>query len=451
MRSPTRQLARFVLGLQYGEWPAGVTAHTKLCVADALACCLGGSGLPWTQSAVRWVTKMDAAQEATIWADGRRTVPHEAAFANGVGAHSILQEDMHITTYTHPGSVVIPAALAVSEAIGASGKEFLTAVVAGYEAMLRVGVALHTKQFEATGLRPSGFFGPFGAAAAAGHLLGLNEDQLVAAFGLAGNMAAGVRQWGAEGTTDVFVQNGNAARSGVMAAYLAQDGLTGPEHVLEGRGGLAPSISGPDCRWEVITKPPGDRWEIETVYFKPVPGCGAIQTLAQMALRLGIEQDLRADDVLEGVIYTHLHGKQTPGLDYGGPFDALSQAQMSNQFAASVAIVDRDISFYAYSRFDRAEIAQLASRLRVEVDPDIQERYPAKKGSRIELLLRDGRRIAAAQEDTLLPNADEVYAKLRTLAQSVCGAAGAMHLEKLVRELEEIPLVKVLALATTPK
>lgn len=416
MISALRSIAKEMANIKYAEFLQETVDKAKLFLADAIACSFGGRDLPWSEAAKRYAQANAKQGNASIWTGASKVTAVEAAYVNGVLAHSTLQEDMHITTYSHPGSIVVPAAVAVAEEVGATGKELLRAIVIGYEAMLRIGVALHTKRFEKTGIRPSGFFGPFGSAAAACALMGLDEDSTVNALGLSGNTGAGFRRFGVEGTWEVYFQNGAAARNGVVSALLARDGVTGAEYLLEGRGGIAPSVSG-ECDWSLLHRVSQHDWEINNVYFKPVAGCSAVQTVAQLALKLAIEHDLHADSIESIRILTHVHGKNNPGTDYAGPFEKMNQAQMSNQFAAAVAIVKRDISFLGYKDFRNESILLMAAKCTVEVSEEIEASYPTKKGAMLVVKLKDGRQFEGFQADTQAADAQQIYAKLERMAE----------------------------------
>ena len=173
----SRLLARNLLNLRYRELPPAAVEKAKICVFDALTSALGGCDMPVSLAAVEVSKKMKGNPEASIWMDGERTGVADAAFANTAMAHSLLQEDTHILSQSHPGSVVIPSVLTLGEKVSASGKDAVTAIVAGYEAMTRVGKFMVTAEFNRRGFRPSGVFGPFGSCIVAARLLALTEDQ----------------------------------------------------------------------------------------------------------------------------------------------------------------------------------------------------------------------------------------------------------------------------------
>lgn len=444
MISLLRKMSRIVTDMHYDTLPERVVSKAKLCIADALACSLAGYDLPWSQIAMDWAKKTVSSGNSMVWCGNQKLTACDASLVNGIIAHSTLQEDMHIGTYSHPGSIIVPSAFAVADEVEVSGKELITAIVAGYEAMLRLGVLLHTPEFESTSFRPSGFFGPYGAAASAGVLKKLTEQQMVNALSLAGNTGIGYRQFGIEGTMDVYFHNGIAARNGILSTQLAELGYTSSEYLLEGSGGIAPCFKVDETR-ESINRPNCDTWEIDTVYFKPVAGCSAVQTVAQLALDMAIQFDIEPKSIENVIIRTHMHGKNNPGTDYCGPFQKLNQAQMSNQFAVSVALIKRDISFLAYKDFQNKEVMQLAAKCKVVVDDAIEKVYPKNKSAGIEIVFKDGDRLKRYKQDLQYPKEDEIFGKLKNMAISVYNKEYAEKLVTTIRNIESLDDIRMLS------
>lgn len=184
----------------------------EVCLLDMLACSLTAGDLPWSRQAVSWVRSLRAAPDATVIGTNVKTAPSEAAFVSAIQANGLIRGDMHTASASHIGVVVLPTALAVAEARHASGRELITAVVAGYQAMGRVGRVVIDSD-NARVFRPTGLLGPIGGALTAACLLALDEEAAVNALGLAGNLAAGLNEWAHSGGTDLFFQSGFAWRS----------------------------------------------------------------------------------------------------------------------------------------------------------------------------------------------------------------------------------------------
>lgn len=349
----------------------GTMAKAKLCVLDALACALGGQRLPWTRAAVE-VTERGGG--STVWGHPEPRTKMDAVFVNSVASHSIVQEDMHPATRSHMGTVVVPAALAVAEECGSSGPETLAAVVAGYETMAHVGDLLTTDWFIDKGLRPTGFFGAFGAAMAAGQLLGLSREELVSALGLAASGAAGTCEWAYAGTSDCFFQNGMAARAGVQAALLAARGIDGAPSALEGRAGLLGAVGAPAPRGltnrAVLA--------IEEVYFKSYPSCAFTQESIEGARRLR-RRGLHADEIESLRIVTYQLGKDYPGCDNPSGADTALARQMSCQFGVATMLSEGQLAVENIAKATRPAIRRLMSRITIAESEEFTLAYPASR------------------------------------------------------------------------
>lgn len=411
-------------------------AAATTCVAHHLACALAARDLPWCRA----VASLTAPGDATLLGSESGVRPEDAAFANAVLGQSTLAEDLHTPSLVHPGSVVIPAAMALAEQEGRSGAELLAAVVIGYEVAGTLGAALKTAEFAARGFRPSGVFGPLGAAAAAATLLRLGPAETVSALGLAANMAGGLREWAHAGTTDVYVHNGLAARNGLLAARLAAAGVTGPPSALTGAAGMAQAYSGGA---DLSGIAPFDGVSVvRAVEFKRHPTCSAVQTVAELALSLRVPGPARIDRV---IVHTHRHGRTNPGCDHPGPFAGVGQAQMSNQLTVALALTRGRLTVADYADHARdSEVAGLARRVTVVEDPALTAAYPTARGARIDVHLDDGRVITGRLADPNPLRPTEVLENL--------GRAAGPGVRRLVEELMSAPSLAPLAgaLRTVP-
>lgn len=412
-----------------------VRARAAVCTAHALHCAVAGRDLPWSLIATG-LSEHVGAGPATGWADGRRLPVEEAAFVNAALAQSTLAEDMHAPSLSHPGSVVVSAALAVGEQVGADGAALRDAVVAGYDVMCVLGSQLKTKHFTARGFRPSGVFGPLGAATAAALLLDLDRDGLAAAIGIAASTSGGLREWANAGSTDVFFHNAFAARNGIRAAELAAAGVTGPSTVLEGAAGLAQAFAGERAAATGLA----DRWRsgsgVLEVYFKRHPACGAVQSVITLVGGLAQTHRFELADVESATVRTHAHGTTNPGCDYAGPWGSVTQAQMSNQMAFALAVeTGGHPTVSDYRRHDDPEIRDAAGLVSVVEDPWCTEVYPAESRARVEIILTDGRHIASELSGGAELTDDDVYV---TAEQTFADAYGVTRAAQLVRGLRDL-------------
>ena len=416
------------------DLPNHVAEKAGLCILDALACAAGGRDFAWSAAARRVVPEGRPAVAATVWSDGSEVAVPDAVYVNSVMAHSIVQEDMHPASRSHIGTMVVPVALALAEELGSSGREVVEAVVAGYEVVARVGELLTTADFVARGLRPSSVFGPFGSAMAAARLLGLGHDTTVAALGLAGSSASGTCVWAYGGTPDVYFQNGAAARAGVVAARLAALGVAGSADVLEGRSGLLEALAGvPHGTVRATPEPAG--WAISEVYFKAYPSCAFTQEAIEAARRL-VAAGLRVSDVDRVEIATYGMGKRYPGCDNGSSLTTTLERQMSNQFAVATMLVDGELTLDRFLEPLSPAIAELAARIRVREDPELEAAYPAVPSVRLLVTTRTGGRREASVRGGAYLGPDGVEEKFRRYVAGRLDPAGADAVVSAVRSLD---------------
>lgn len=333
MESVAPRLAHWLRALGPRDLPPEVIERAKACVLDQLGCQLVGATLAHTRPVLDHVRELGARPQATIAGSAIRTTPIYAAYVNGTFGHSFEFDDGHVLC-GHPGAVVIPAALAFAERDGRSGMDLLTAIVAGYQAMAIGGGAVHTSARH-RGWHPMKMQGPFGAAAAVGWLLGLNEGQLVNALAIAGSEASGPMEYDQSGGEVKRLHAGSASRSGAQAADLAARGLTGPSTIFEGKRGIF-NLFG-----DGFDGDPEDLWRrdfhLRDTMFKLSPAVFTIHGAIQAAEALRAAHAIHASDIAQITAdvaeITILHGA---GIAH--PKDMIG-AQFSLQFSVACVFV----------------------------------------------------------------------------------------------------------------
>nr|MBA3417033.1 MmgE/PrpD family protein [Chloroflexia bacterium] len=260
----SRTLARFVAEARWADLPPATVAATELATLDWFGSVLAGAHEPPARIAREVALGFGRSDEATVFPAGRASAA-AAALANGVAGHVLELDDIHKGSTVHGAAPILPAALAVAEREGASGQAFLLAVALGYEAALRVGEAVNPSHYRF--FHPTGTAATFGAAAAAGSLLGLDADRMLDAFGTAGTTAAGLWEFNADGAMSKHLHPGKAAFNGVLAADLARLGFTGASRILEGERGFFAAMSD-GAAPSRITDGLGERWKVEENGYK---------------------------------------------------------------------------------------------------------------------------------------------------------------------------------------
>jgi 2-methylcitrate dehydratase PrpD len=254
----TADLAHFVTTTGFGDLPEAVVHEAKRDVINLLSTALYSAHDPSLQILLDLYAAEGGKERARIWGAGVGTTLQNAALANGYLGHLEDYDDTHFPTVLHPSAPTIPAAFALAEAEGASGRDFLAAVALGIEACCRIALAVHPWHYD-EGWHITGTMGVFGGAVAAGKLAGLDQAKLTAALGVAGTQAAGVRE--NFGTMAKPLHAGRAAQSGLLAALLAKRGFTATDRILEGRRGVMAVMSA-ESDLTRVTHGLGSRWEI---------------------------------------------------------------------------------------------------------------------------------------------------------------------------------------------
>lgn len=393
----TRRLAEFCRALRWDGLPEEVRRRARICVLDFLANAYGSLELEEARSVADYVRSLRAAPEAAALACGFRTAAPLAALVNGTLAESIEAQDGLRYGGNHPVSAVMPAALAVAEAEGKTGREFLEAMVAGYEVANRIASSIHPLH-TLSGFLPTGTCGAFGAAAAAARLLDLDEEGMLNALGIAGYLAPiSMAESLMGGFTAKVLQGGQGALAGISAAYLAQGGISGPPYVLEGselKGGFTQITVRGEPNLERITEGLGEHYTILDMYLKPYSACRHTHGAIQAVLELLGDVDVRAEEVEKVEVFTYAMAVVAVGKGLGER-ETFVSAQFSIPYVVAAAILDRELGprqLTAERRSDPA-LRELMSRVEVKLDEELQRLYPEKTASRVELLLRDGSRL----------------------------------------------------------
>src|ERR1700744_962270 len=239
MANETVTLATYAAGLRYEDLPPAVIAKAKDIIADTVAACICGAEMPWSRIVIDYAERTGPGGTSKILGRGTAVQAPAATLANGSLAHAFELDSLtRPGAGAHPGATVLPPALAIAQERGADGRALIAAFVAGNEVMIRIGRATgHTN--EARGFHAPGTTGPFGAAVACGHLLGLDAGKMTNAIGVAGSLAGGLLEFAkGDGGTVKRLHLGRASEAGGLAASLAAAGFTGPRTVIEGEFGF---------------------------------------------------------------------------------------------------------------------------------------------------------------------------------------------------------------------
>ena len=440
----TRDLARFGAALQYDDIPAAVVARIKLSLLDSLGCCLFGASLPWTKKVAELADHEGAKPAATLIGLGRKTSAALAALVNGTSGHAFELDDIHKESIVHAGSIATPVALGLGEARGrTTGRDVLTAMVAGYEIGHRVGNAATMSLFF-RGFHPQGTSGTYVAAATAARLLGLDAQRFQHALGIAGSQAGGLMA-AQEGAMVKRFHSGRAAQSGVYAAQLASRDFTGILDALEAPyGGYLSTYSDkPDPAR--LTAGLGTTWETLNVGYKPHASVTSIHSALDGLAAIMQEQQLKAGDIarVEAGLspMTHVHC----AWEYKA--QGVTAAQMNLYYGMAVIALD-GAAFteqFRESRLSDPRILDFISRISAHVDPEVEQMgAPFRHASRVKITTRDGRVFEklslhrrGSPENPLSP--EEVVHKFRNVVAPRMNQAAAERIVTAVDGFEMLP------------
>jgi 2-methylcitrate dehydratase PrpD len=450
--SVARRYARFVLGPALDQVPLPVVQKASSLALDTLGSCLASSKEDFGRAVLQAAERLGGPPESTLIGTKARAGAASAVLANATLAHGLDFDDTREDAIVHTGCVAVTTALAVGEALGASGRAVLEAVIAGVEVMCRVGLAVPGK-FHARHFHPTSLAGSFAAAAVAGRLYGLTEDQLVHAFGICGSQAGGIIEYLADGSGTKRLHPGWAAHAGVAATLLARSGFTGPETVFEGAHGFYQAFAGgcDKAKLEALLATLGRTWELGELTLKPYP-CGSIaQPYMDCALSLREQHRIRPAEIssircrtAEGPVprlWEPLAGKHRPANGYAAKF--------SLPYLLAAILVKGRVTLAEFTDEAARDPAVLSVAGKVGYELDTTIDYPRQFIGHVAIRLSDGRLLEARQDhprggpDSPMTR-EEIEAKFRGNAALAIPDERAARIIEIVGELAAQPHVTAL-------
>ncbi|MDH2401813.1 MmgE/PrpD family protein [Bradyrhizobium sp. SSUT18] len=400
----TERFSALWSGITWADIPEAEIAGIKDHVLDTLSVALAGARTSEAASVIRVLTTANGRRAgATVWGTPDRLPLSQAALANGTSAHARDFDDGGGAG--HAGSTVIPAALAVAESVGASGRDFLLATIAGYDvgyrSLLAVGgFAVHTGR----GWHSSGTMGSLGAAAAAAKVLGLDAEKFANALGIAGSFTGGVWAFIDDGAMTKRLHPGKACETGVDAALLAQGGITGPHRIFESEfGGLFTTYNGGAGFREKALDGLGVNLNVASSYLKPYACCRGSHSTIDTVLRLMGNRGLRANNVKR---FDIIAGQTAYDMINVYPIETVFDAQFSLPYAVSVTLVSGEAGLGQFEppRLNEPEVRSVFDRITFTVDKSIG----LEDGPRLHIELTDGTTIAISAGNPTLAKGSAV-------------------------------------------
>jgi 2-methylcitrate dehydratase PrpD len=447
----TEALVKFVSALRYDALPEDVRYYARRHLLDTVGVMIAGAG---GEVATRAETVL-----ASVRADGRIPVPGrarradllDAAFLGGTAAHGIELDDGYRQGSVHPGCAVVPAVLSVAHERGLSGKSAIEALVAGYETAIAIARACHP-DLRQRGFHPTAACAVFGAAAATAKLRALSAPQVANAIGIAASSAGGLFAFVNGGADIKRLHAGHAAREGLQAALLAEQGVEGPPQVIEARDGFMQAFAfGRLDKTRALQLPPAVPFGITDCYIKPYACCRHIQPAVEALIGLIDEQKISADDITRIEVETYRIAAEHAHTGW----DDYASAQLSFPYLIGLAVRFGGIKLEHFGEAMRRDpaVAAIARKLTVSAPPEIDKLYPRLRPARVTVMT--GRHVFTRQVDEalgsrLLPLDDErLRSKFHGLVEPVLGAARAAELANRLWAIEEAsdvrPLVESMA------
>jgi 2-methylcitrate dehydratase PrpD len=443
------QLADFAVSLGHDDIPAEVRTRAVHHMLDAAGIAVASTRYDFAHKTLAGVRALSSEGRVPVFGMPARLPARDAAIMNGYLAHGLDYDDTHIAGIVHPTSSALPATLSAAQLGGANGRDMVTAFIIGIEAAARLGMTAKS-QFHQVGHHPTGMIGVFGAALAAGRLMGLNKAALIDAQGIALSMASGSLQFLEDGAWNKRLHPGWAAQAGIMAASLAREGFKGASDPYDGRFGVFNSYLGCGPRtaeldFSLATAGLGETWELMATAIKPFPTChfthGAIDAALELRSEVGdpaaIESILiKVPQGVHKTICEPEENKFAPQNDY--------DAKFSVQFLVAAALVRGKLTLAELEPDALGDETILALTRRVSFADDPDSPFPAAYSGEVLIKTTDGREflhrehINRGAANRPLTN-DEIVEKWVDNAQMTFGPDRVRDLQAAVLGLDQAP------------
>jgi 2-methylcitrate dehydratase PrpD len=445
--STTAALVEFVSELRYAAIPDEARHYARRHLLDTVGVMIAGAAGDVASCAEAVLATVRPAGRIPVPGRARRADLIDAAFLGGTAAHGIELDDGFRQGSVHPGCVVIPAALALGCARRSDGQALMQAIVAGYETVIAIGRACHPEARQ-RGFHPTAVVGVFGSAAAAGKLGALSADRLANAFGLAASSAGGLFAFVNGGGDIKRLHAGHAAREGLQAALLADQGVEGPPGVLETRDGFMQAFARTEKSRAIVLPPP---FGITDCYIKPYACCRHIQPAVEALIGLLADENIASEEVERIEVATYRIAAEHAETGW----DDFASAQLSFPYLIGLALKFRAIKLEHFADAVRRDpgFAAIARKLSVTAPPDVDRLYPQLRPARVTVTTARGSFTRQADEalgSRLVPLDDTALeAKFLDLVGPVLGTERAKALAGQLWSLDTIsdvaPLVESMA------
>jgi len=445
MKGISSTYSDFIVSTQFDDLRPEVIHQAKKLILDLIGVSLAGYKLmEFPRMVAGYFAGLGGTPEATIIHTKKKFPAVNAALANAVSSHALDMDDGHRFAALHPGTVIIPAALAAAEMSGASTKEMMAGVVVGYEVMIRIGMAINPSSLN-RGFHSTGIIGPFGASAAAANIMGLTHEETIGAFGIAGLQSSGLIQVNheVEGAKVKPINPGKAAMSGILSCILAQKGARGPLHIFEGEDGFLKAVTD-EFKSDQLARDLGREFEILNVYLKLYAACRHAHASIDATLKAFAETHIDPTEIKKISVETYPAAIRLAGITKA---TTPSAGRFSIRFSVALALIKQDAGADKYSdeNIKDQTIQALAEKVILSVGSKWERLYPEKRGATVSITDANNKTWSAevelAKGEPENPASwEEIYNKFYTNATLLIPEKDAKKLGNTIMNLEHSSL-----------
>jgi 2-methylcitrate dehydratase PrpD len=389
------KLAAFVSDFSLNRVNPSVISAAKRHVIDNMGCIIGGHHASMVESIEKVMMSFETTRENKIYVIGgeKPTNLRLAVFLNAMQGHVLEMDDVHIKSKTHIGTIVVATAWTLCNYLGKSGRDFLEAVICGYEVMARIGMGFGVTSHRNRGWHVTSTAGTFGAAAVCAKLFGFNTERITAAFGMAGTQSFGTWAFLSDGATNKILHPGRAAASGFDACLLVKGGMRGSKNILDAAdGGIFPMMSD-EYDYSKVSKGLGEEYELMNVDTKPYPCCRSTHASIDAAIYLKETYQIDPGEINSILVKTYDVGyKQCACSDSSRHPVLPTHAKFSTAYTVATALLKNHVTIDDFSAeaIQNEEVQQLLSCVTVKSDEQFSKKYPDHWGCNLEIHMNDG-------------------------------------------------------------
>jgi 2-methylcitrate dehydratase PrpD len=427
------EMAGFISGLRYDRIPSQIIEDAKYRVLDWIGSALAGVRFQPAQIATDMIRSSGGATDATLIKGNAKVPVSQAAFANGIIGHVAEFDDGHRLAIAHPGAVTVPVAIAVTEGYGRSGKELLTAIIVGYEVLIRLGMAVNPSHYKIW--HTTGTCGAFAAAASASSSLKLSPQRTQMALGIVGTMASGFLEK-TLGTHAKPLNAGHACQSGVQAALLAMKGFTGPSNILTGEKGFIQATS-PEFETKILEEINQGPLLSNTAFYKVYASCGHTNSPLDAVFMLMQEHDIPVQSIKQVQVEIYRTAVELTGQFRNSDEET---AKFSLPYCIAAALLYKKVTLEEFTadKLKNPLIRELAGRIHVTEDLEATKVFPARRAN-IKIELADGRKFEKrVNSSNDIPKYSAIEEKFMSLAKTCVDHKAAQEIKSLVLDIDRL-------------